>query len=279
MGHLRPLLAIQASSHRLRVTQPRHAVAMEDHDMVRHRVLPLFTSALSLVLVSMPAAQTPGAGDRAAELKQSLAQNQAALRQYTWVETTEISLKGEVKKQEQKQCFYGVDGKVQKTPLAGAAPAAKEAPQQSAGRGGRRGGGRVKEAIVENKVDELKDYMEQVAALVHEYVPPAAEKIQAAQAAGNVSMQPAGGAATFAIKNYLKAGDTLTIGLDPAAKKLTSYQVNSFVEKPKDDAVTLAVTFATLPDGTSYPQQVLLDATAKKIQVKITNGGYKKATS
>ena len=243
--------------------------------MRRHHSLPLFTGVIGLVLAAMPAAQTSAPEDRAAALKQSLAQNQAALRQYTWIETTEISLKGEVKKQEQKQCSYGADGKVQKTPMAGASPAPKE-PQQQAGRGGRRGGGRVKEAIVENKVEDMKDYMEQVAALVHEYVPPAPEKIQAAQAAGNVSVQPAGSAVTFAIKNYLKPGDALTIGLDAAAKKLTSYNVNSYVEKPKDDAVTLAVTFATLQDGTSYPQQVVLNATAKNIQVKITNSGHKK---
>jgi hypothetical protein len=41
--------------------------------------------------------------------------------------------------------------------------------------------------------------------------------------------------------------------------------------------VTLNVTFGALQDGTFYPQQILLDVTAKKIQVKITNSGYKKA--
>ena len=41
------------------------------------------------------------------------------------METTTISMKGEVKKQEQKQCYYGADGKVQKTPVAGAAPPAQ----------------------------------------------------------------------------------------------------------------------------------------------------------
>ena len=41
--------------------------------------------------------------------------------------------------------------------------------------------------------------------------------------------------------------------------------------------MALAVTFANLPDGTSYPQQTLLDVKAKNIQVKVTNSGYKKA--
>ena len=55
-----------------------------------------------------------------------------------------------------------------------------------------------------------------------------------------------------------------------------SYTVQSFVEKPKEDDVKLAVTFATLQDGTAYPQQTTLDVAAKKLQVKVTNSGYKK---
>ena len=225
---------------------------------------------VAALFATAAAGQDASPQERAAAIKQSLAQNQAALRQYTWIETTEISLKGEVKKKEQKQCRYGADGKVQKTPLPGAAPA--QAPPKKEGRSGR-GGGRVKEQIVENKVEDLKDYMEQVAALVHQYVPPDPQKIQAAQSAGNV--QPSAGALT--VKDYAKPGDAVVIGFDPAAKKLSSYRVTSYVEKPKDDEVTLAVTFAALADGTSYPQQVVLDATAKKIQVKVTNSGHTKA--
>ena len=121
--------------------------------------------------------------------------------------------------------------------------------------------------------------MEKVVALVHAYVPPDPEKIQAAQAAANVSAQPSGAVTNITVKNYAKSGDLLTIGLNPAAKRLTSYRVESFVEKPKDDDVKLNVTFATLQDGTSYPQQILLEVTAKKIDVRVTNSGHKKAGS
>ena len=40
--------------------------------------------------------------------------------------------------------------------------------------------------------------------------------------------------------------------------------------------MTLAVTFAGLPDGTNYPGQVVLDVPAKNVQVRITNSDYKK---
>jgi len=239
------------------------------------RIVRLTVLVQAVLLTTLIAAYSQELGiDKQATLaafKQSLAENQKALRQYTWIETTQVSMKGEVKKEEQKQCYYGADGKVQKTPLSGEAPQQK--PQQGRGRGGR-----VKKEIVENKVEDLKDYLGKVAALVKDYVPPDPQLIQAAQTAGNVSMQPGSQASlTLAIKNYLKEGDSLTVGLDATAKKLNSYNATSYVEKPKDDAVTLAVTFGRLDDGTSYPQVVVLDATAKNVQVKITNSGYKKS--
>jgi hypothetical protein len=127
-------------------------------------------------------------------------------------------------------------------------------------------------------VGEMKDYMERVAALVHQYVPPDPEKIKAAQAAGNVSIQPApGGVATLSFKNYLKEGDSLALDLDSAAKQIRKVNVHSYLDDPKDDPVTLAVTFASLPDGTNHVQRSVLDATAKQIQVTVTNSDYQKA--
>ena len=111
----------------------------------------LLALAVAALLLTTLSAQGPSPQEKIAALKESLAANQAALKQDSWIETTAISMKGEVKKQEQKQCYYGADGKVQKTPLAGAAQPApkKEEPARGGRRGG--GGGRVKEAVIENK--------------------------------------------------------------------------------------------------------------------------------
>jgi hypothetical protein len=151
--------------------------------------------AFAALVTGAVIAQGVPAQSNAAAIKESLAANQAKLRTYSWVETTQVTLKGEVKKQEQKQCYYGADGKVQKTAMAGAAAA----PAKPSGGGGKRGGG-VKERVVENKVDEMKDYMEKVVALVHEYVPPDPQKIGAAESAGNVSR----GGPGLTVKNYFK---------------------------------------------------------------------------
>jgi HKD family nuclease len=47
------------------------------------------------------------------------------------------------------------------------------------------------------------------------------------------------------------------------------------VDGPKDP-VTLAVQFARLPDGTNYTLQNILDAPAKKIQIRTVNSDYQK---
>jgi hypothetical protein len=237
------------------------------------------TSGTLATLVSICAAclspafaQTPGGGaDRVAALKQGLAQNKAALKQYTWIETTEISLKGEEKKQERKQCVYASDGSVTKTPLPDAAAQPQQAQQSSR----RRGGGAVKKAVVANKIDDMKEHMGKVKALVQDYVPPDPAKIQAAQQAGNVAMQ----GATLTLKNYAKPGDSMSLGLDSKGVAIQTFTLKSYVEKPKDDDVTMTVAYGTLPDGTSFPQRTVLDVAAKKIGVTITNSDYRKVGS
>jgi hypothetical protein len=238
--------------------------------------------AVTLLLsLPLPAQQSDAAAkqqmmqEKVAALKQSLAQNQAALKQYSWTETTAISMKGEVKKREQKECHYGPDGKVQKTAIAGGDQPQSEK-EQGGGRRGRRSGA-LKEKIVEKKVDELKDYMQQVGALVHQYVPPDPAKIQAAVKAGKAvpDRNATGGLTALTFSDYAKEGDKLSLGFDPASKKIQSYQVASYLDKP-ENAVTLAVSFDSLPDGTNYPKETVVDAKSKQIQVRINNSGYKK---
>jgi len=193
-------------------------------------------------------------------------QGMGLARKYEWVETTTISLKGEEKGAKHNRCYYGADGKVQKTSL-------DQPPAEDQG-GGRRGG-RLKEKVVENKKDEMKEYMEKAAALVHQYVPPNPQQIQAAKDAGRVAVNPqAGGTVRIVISQYLKPGDSLSIDLDPKANKLLGIGVNSYLDT-QDDVVTLAVQMASLPDGAIYVGQTTLQAPAKNITVVIQNTGYK----
>ena len=219
----------------------------------------LVASSCALILPGSLFAQQ----DKVAALKQSLGENQKRLRQYKWMETAVVSLKGEDKSTIQKLCFYGPDGKVQKQQIT--APAQQESP------------GGMKGKIAAKKKGEMTEYMKQAAGLVHQYVPPDPQRIQAVKAAGGLSVSPTGpGASRLEFRNYLKSGDTLSLNLDTASNSIQAINVNSYLESQKDDPITMSVTFARLGDGLSYPANIVLDAPAKKVQVKIHNSNYEK---
>jgi hypothetical protein len=202
---------------------------------------------------------------KVAAIKESIAQNQASLRQYTWTAHTEISVKGEVKNQKDESCKYGPDGKVVKT-LTSAPPPEKQM-------------GRAKKRIVEKKVGEMKEYMERAGELIQHYVPPSPENLTAALKAGKADLSKnEAQAVQVQFKDYYKPGDAMTLEFDPATKKLRKLSVNSFLDEEKDK-VTLDIGFQSLPDGTNYVADTLLRADAKQMTVNVRNVDYKKSGS
>jgi hypothetical protein len=225
----------------------------------------LFTGAL-LVLVapafSRQAGANPELQQKVAALKQSVAQNQQSLHQYTWTETMDTIFKGETKSTKQSQCQYGPDGKVQKMEIAKTPP-----PEKKRG---------LKGKVIEKKTDEMRDYMERVGSLIKRYVPPEGSQMQESFQAGKAALQPSGdGIVTLVFADYAKPGDTVKLTFDAAAKKIRGYDVNTYLDAPAD-VVTLKVVFENLPDGTNYVAQTILDATAKQIQIRNTSSGYNK---
>ncbi len=215
----------------------------------------------------------PGPEQRVAALKQSLQESQARLRTYEWIETTIVSLKGEEKSRKQQRCYYGADGKLQKLPVA-----AEPQPQSSADQGRGRRGGRLKQKIVENKKEDMQDYMEAAARLVHQYVPPTSDDIERAKNGGKVAVRPGqAGRVRLEFRDYIKPGDLMAIDVDAVANRLLGLNVATYLDKP-DDAVTLEVAFGGLPDGTSYTAETTLDAKAKNIRVVVQNSGYRPLT-
>jgi hypothetical protein len=216
--------------------------------------------ALASPVFSHQAGTNPELQQRVAALKQSVAQNQQALHQYTWTETMDTIFKGETKSTKASQCQYGPDGQVQKSEIAKTPP-----PDKKRGLKGR---------VIEKKTDEMKDYMERVASLIKRYVPPEGSQMQDSFQAGKAAIQPSGGGiVTLVFGDYAKPGDAVKLTFDTATKKIQSYDVNTYLDEPAD-VVTLKVVFQNLPDGTNYVAQSILDATAKQVQIRTTNANY-----
>ena len=217
--------------------------------------------AVTLAITFPAISQNTELQEKLAAVKQAAAENKQKLRQYQWVETTQLTLKGDAKPPTKNSCQYGPDGKVQKTPLG-------PPPQQPSG-------GRAKQKIIENKKEEMKDYMQDVKALLGMYVPPDPQKMQAAFEAKKVSLSPADGAANLVFTDYALPGDKMTLSFDTATKKIAGLSINTYMGKEKD-VVTLQVKMGSLPDGTNYEQQTILNASAKQLVVTTTNSNYQK---
>ena len=221
----------------------------------------MIVAAVSLLATTPAFAQNPEVQQKLAAVKEAAAQNKQKLRHYQWIETTQLTLKGDPKPPTRNSCLYGPDGKVQKT-MIGAPP---EQPS----------GGRMKQKVIAKKKAEMKDYMQDVKAVLGMYVPPDPQKMQAAFQAGKVSLNPVPGAVNLVFTDYAQPGDKMTLTFDSATKKIISLNINTYMGQEKD-VVTLQVQMASLADGTNYEQQTVLNATAKQLVVTTTNSDYQK---
>src|SRR5258708_4425150 len=197
----------------------------------RISIVTLATLTLIAFAFTTRAGEAQGGGFAAAE--EAVAHNQAALRQYTWIQTTQISLKGEVKATKVESVLYGPEGQQQKTVIS--APQPKQEPG-------------IRGRIEAREEDELKNTLESASVLVQSYVPPSPEKLQAAVAAGNMQVltaQP--GQAILAFANYQLPGDSLTLTMNVQPRVMQTIDVSSWMGSP-DKTVTLVVQMQQLPD-------------------------------
>jgi hypothetical protein len=208
-------------------------------------------------------AAQPTTAERVAAIKANLATSMQNLKTYQWTETQVVNLKGEDKSAKQFSCAYGADGKVVKTPMT--------PPAEGKDKPGLRG------KVIENKKEEMGEYMQSAVALIKTYIPPDPAKLQAAKDAGKISMTPLEGGkrVRLDVKDYQKPGDNLGIEIDATNNQIVGLSVASYLADAKD-AVKLDVKMSALADGTGYPATIVFDGVSKQMKVTISNADYKK---
>ena len=221
----------------------------------------LLMCAMFVFLAAGSQAQNAGLQEKLAAVKKAATANKQALSQYQWTETVQLALKGDLKPPREYNCKYGPDGQVVKTPIG-------PPPEDPSNRG-------LKEKIIEKKKQELEQYLQDAKETLAMYQPPDAQKMEAAYQAGNASFNPVPGSMVLTFANYAQPGDKMSVTLDTSTNKITALNISTYMGKEKD-VVTLRVAMGTLPDGTSYPAQSVLDGTEKKVTVTTTNSNYQK---
>src|SRR5271165_6517131 len=161
----------------------------------------MIMGAVALLAIAPVMAQNTDLQAKLAAVNQAIAENKQKLHQYQWIETMQLTLKGDQKPPTQNSCVYGPDGQVQKTPIG-------PPPEQPSG-------GRLKERIIERKEEEMKEYMGEVKGLLGMYVPPDPQKMEQAYQAGKASLNPAGGFINLVFRDYAQPGDQMTLTFDP----------------------------------------------------------------
>lgn len=218
--------------------------------------------ALAAIALLVVPAGAQDVQQKLAAAKEAAARNQQALRSYSWLEKTELRLKGDLKNTKVDMCKYGPDGKVQKTAVVEPAPAEKKR--------GLRG------KVVAKKTGEMKEELEAAVALVQQYVPPSPDLMQVVMNAGTASLSQAGpGFAALKFPGYVKKGDALTLTFESAVKTLHQIEVATWLDEP-ENAVTLKVTMEAMPEGVSYPGTIVFALPKRQLEVKITKSNYQK---
>ena len=232
----------------------------------RHRwSMALVFGATAVAVAQQPGPTGEAVQGRLAAIKEAAATNQAALRQYTWTENLEFSLKGDARTTRTFSCRYGSDGKIIRTPIGPPPDQSKEGP--------------LRRRIADEAKEDAEDFMSRARTVIGLYIPPDAQKMEKAAQSGNVTVnRVADGEAGLRFKNYAKPGDSMAMDFNATTKKLASMNVDSYLDDPSQP-INLAVTFGTLPDGTNYPANIVLKAPSKSIQVTMANADYKKSGS
>jgi hypothetical protein len=196
-----------------------------------------------------------------AAVEKFAAQNQAALRKYTWTETVRFLLKDELRSTWQFSCRFGADGRVVRTALGPPPPGTTAGPF-------------VPKPGRESK-EELEATVAKVRVVVALYVPPDTQKLEEALQAGRVRTErPIQGEALLRIADYARAGDSVLLDFRTDLRKLVRLQAASYLDDPSQ-AVAIDVRYATLPDGTNHPGTIEVSEQRTAMRVMIEASDYR----
>jgi len=213
----------------------------------------LFLSAGAFIL-----GQKPDPAAMASQYAATAKQNATLMRQYTWQMRIELTLKGEPKPAQLYQMRFDVDGKPQKTLLS--APAEE---------GKKRG---IRGRIRENKIEDFKEWADQLGDLVKDYLAPTPGNMMDFYAKAAYANAPDGTVQVSTV-NFLQQGDKATFFLDPKTQAPVRFLFETVLD---EDAVSGQVDFAQVAGGPQYAARLQVTVPKREVTAKIENFNYQK---
>jgi hypothetical protein len=227
-------------------------------------LLAVLVTVMVGVFVLPVCAAEPTAAERVVVLKAHIAESQAVLRQYEWLETTIVSIDKMEKSCTQQRVFYDVDGIIRADPMV-----RKPDPQN-------KNSGLCDHHAVPKKF-EMTRYMQDAVHLVHQYIPLNPNGLQSVADDGTLSftiIDPAT-RGRLTIKNFLVRGDSVNLDLDLTNNQPLSLNINSYLDS-EQDPLTLAVTMGSLYGSATFAREAVLESKQKKLKIIVKNSEYRK---
>ena len=197
-------------------------------------------------------------------LMTTMAANGRQLKHYTFKQRTETYHKGELKITAIDEIHYSASGERVSIPL-------HEEKAQSELR--RRGpASRLIAKKVEQRQEEMKEYIERLMALTNRYLAPEPTKLQTAMSAAELTTGGGTNQMRIVMRDYIKSGDSMTMSFDPATKKPTKTEVSTMLDEAP---VSIVLAFDQIREGPSYPGKTVIRSSAKELEVRVFTYDYR----
>jgi hypothetical protein len=227
-------------------------------------ILPL-VAALSVATVLVPAwAQAQGRGPEElkilAQVGIQIGENMKALTGYSFQQRTAVNLEGEQKNVTLVQVAFGPGGQPLITTLS-------SQPSEDLGRGP------LRRKIKEEKIEEMKDEIEQVVQLSNSYLMLNQQKLTQLGQLAQVWVTPGGGQIRVVASGFQQPGDQVTISCDGQTKRQTQTQVTTSIF---GGPMTVTAQYQQWSTGLNYNIQTVINVPGKELQITINTMNYMK---
>lgn len=192
----------------------------------------------------------------AEEITLARAQNQQALREFSWNQRTELKKEGEVTSTRLELVRYGVNGQEQRTVLNESKPKEKK---------------RIAGRIQAKKIAEMKEWGEAVKAMIMRYTLNDTESLANFLSKASYGLGQEAAVLSLNARNIVQQGDRMEVIVDRYNHQILSAEVYTSYEM---DPLFLEIFHGRLPDGLSYIRNMELIAASKDLELLVENFNY-----
>lgn len=189
-----------------------------------------------------------------------MGENMRALTGYTYQQRTAVQINGELKNVKLVQVAFGPDRQPLVTTLS------SEPPEKLSG-------GPIRRHIEEDKINEMKETIEQVVQLSNSYLMLNQQSLQQLGRIAQAWMSPDGSSIRVTASGFQQPGDQVTITCDGQTKRQTQTQVTTNIF---GGPMTILATYRQWPTGLNYNDQTVINVPGKGMQITINTMNYMK---